>query len=256
MHSDDKYTLKPFLKEKFKGIIWKVVLDEEGPIVAIETRDAENHISQYSAFNFQTGECLFKEQSVEGSWLWSLDKVHRGLVFLHSYITEQSPEHKGIIALNQNGTIEWQHYNKTLYVVSMEGLVTYDPRLQPRRLELLKPEDGTLMGSNIQEYTSYEQEIVLPDIIHHQAGLPSFLPANIEGPVWGLSINNKNCYAYHLKTGDSLTQQLIISQDDTILIQDNLEQNIQKLNPEAFFISRHTLFCIRDEKREIVSYLV
>ncbi|WP_256012563.1 DUF4905 domain-containing protein [Desertivirga xinjiangensis] len=256
MHSDDKYTLKPFLKEKFRGIIWKVVLDEQEPVIAVETRDPENHISEYSAYNFETGTCLFKEQSVEDSWLWSLDKAHEGLIFLHSYISEQSPEHKGIIALNRNGALEWQQYNKTLQAVSVDGLVTYDPRIQPRRLELLKPENGMPIANNIQHYTSYEQDIRLPDIINNSKELPSFFPANVEGPVWVLSIDDKNCYAYHIKKGGNLTQQLIISQGNNILIQDNLEENIQKLNPEAFFISRHNLFCIRGEKREIVSYLV
>ena len=66
----DKYTLKPSLSETFKGIIWKVETDDDGPVVAIETRNIADRQASYSAFNYKTGECLFKEISVEESWSW------------------------------------------------------------------------------------------------------------------------------------------------------------------------------------------
>jgi hypothetical protein len=255
MLSQDKYILKPFLREKFNSIIWKIEIDTENDLIAIETRDSENRTAYFSAFNFAIATCLFKEVTVEQSWTWGLDRVANGFIYLHSYVAEQSPEHKGIIALNKLGQIGWQQFNKTLHAVSKEGLIVYDPKLQPRWLDLLQPETGTILKSNIKNYQPAEREILVPDLIYDLSIHPQ-LPQNIFGPIYFLQYNLKNCYAYHIKESENYIQQLLITQEDSILLKENLTPPIQKLNPEAFFITRGNLFCIRDEKREIVSYLV
>ncbi len=254
MHQD-KYILKPFLKEKFNSIIWKIEIDTQNCILAIETRDVENREAYYSAFDFEKGEVLFKEVKVEDGWRWGLDRLSKGIVFLHSYVTDQSPEHKGIIALNKSGNIEWQHFNKTLHDVSNEGLIVYDPKMQPRWLELADAGTGQILKSNIKAYQVPDREILVPDAITDKQ-LHPLLPDETAGPIYFISYNGKSCYAYHLRVKENFLQQLLITQDDKVLVRENLTPVIQKLNPEAFFISRNNLFCIRDEKREIVSYLV
>lgn len=255
MPFEEIHLLKPLLSEKFKGVIWKIELDAEHPIISVETRDAEQHITQFSSFNFSTGENLFKEISVEDSWHWGLDKVHKELTFLHSYVAEQNPEHKGIIALNKAGNIEWQQFNKSLYSITPNGLIVYDPKLQPRWYDLLNPQNGKTLQSNIKSFLELGHDITFPyPLLKEQ--IPSFLPDNIIGEIYFIAYNSKQYYAFHNLEENKLCQQLIISEGDKILLKDYLAKNIQKLNPEAFFISRGSLFCIRDEKREFVSYLV
>ena len=123
------------LSATFKGIIWRVETDDKHPVVAIESRDIANRNTCFSAFNYQTGECLFNEITVPESWFWSLDRVSNATILLHSFVNEGSPEHKGIVAINSAGDIIWQHYNKTLYDVANNGIITYDPKIQPRILD-------------------------------------------------------------------------------------------------------------------------
>lgn len=251
----DKYTLKASLTETFKGIIWKVETDGNNPIVAIETRTIADRITHYSAFNYETGECLFKEITVEDSWFWSLDKVHNGIVFLHGYIHESNPEHKGIIALNSDGNIKWQQFNQTLYDITDQGLLVYNPKIQPKIVELISVESGASLPLP-QNHITISRNIIIPDIVMDLSLFSHLIPQDIHGPVFYKKVNNKDILVYHLKTKDLFTQQLTVYQDGSLLLEDILAADIQKLNPEAFFIEHNHLFYIRNNKREFVSYLV
>jgi hypothetical protein len=140
--------LKATITKSFKDRIWKVDLDSQNPIIAIETRAVEDHKTYFSAFNYATGETLYKEITVPDSWHWSLDKVHKGTIFLHSYVHDGSPEHKGIIAIATSGEIIWQHYHLTLHAVTNAGLLAYNPKVQPKMLQLLSAQTGEVINTN------------------------------------------------------------------------------------------------------------
>ena len=209
----DKYTLKPSLSETFKGIIWKVETDDDGPVVAIETRNITDRQASYSAFNYKTGECLFKEISVEDSWSWGLDRVHKGLVFLHSYVHESNPEHKGIIALNNEGNIAWQHFNKTLYDISDAGLVVYNPKIQPKTFELIAPENGEFLKTLSQPYSPVSKDILVPDVIEDTTPFQKLVSETIIGPVFYKQVGENDILVYHVKNGELFNQQLAVYQE-------------------------------------------
>lgn len=251
-----KYTLKPTLKEKFKGIIWKIETDALNHVIAIETRDPENREAFFSAFDFSTGKTLFKEISVDDSWNWGLEKTVEKTFFLHSYINDKTPEHKGIIALNGEGKISWAAYNKALEAIAVEGLIAYNPSVQQKQLELLKPATGEVIKNRIINYTLLPKEIYFPQILPSESPLRTGINESITGPVFYIHYNDKDCISFHSLVNEIISQQLIIKQGDSIFHREILEQNIQKINPEPFFIEQNHLFCIRDNKREIVTYLV
>lgn len=256
MSASYKYNLKPSLSETFEGIIWKVETDDTNSIIAIETRDIPGRRTHFSAFNYTTGECLFKEATVEDGWFWSIDRVYSGLVFLHSYVNESNPEHKGMIALNKGGEVQWQQFHKTLYDVSDKGLIVYNPKIQPKLFELIAADTGTTITTKVQEYLPLTRDILIPDVMNDVSFIQRLLPQNLVGPVLYTEFNNKLFLAFHLQTGTSYLQQLAVYHHESLLLQDNLSTDIQKMNPEAFFIQHGHLFYIRNNKREFVSYLV
>ena len=256
MSSMDKYTLKPSLSETFKSIIWKIETDDTESVVAIETRNSSDRISHYSAYNYATGECLFKEVTVEDSWHWSLDRVHQGMVFLHSYVNENHPEHKGIIALNKQGKISWQQFNITLYDITDKGLMIYNPKIQPKSFDLIAAADGSKISANPNKFIPVPRSIIIPDILSDSALVKNLLPENFVEPIFFKKFNDKVILVYHVRNENSFSQQLAVYQDENLILQDNLATDIQKLNPEAFFIERNHMFCIRSNKQQFVSYLV
>lgn len=255
MSTVDKYTLKPSLTEKFEGIIWKIETDDKEPVIAIETRNIADRKTYYSAFNYLTGDCLFKEITVEDSWLWGLDRVHNGFVFLHSFINDNSPEHSGIIALDTTGEIAWTHYNKTLEDITDQGLLVYNPKIQPKTFNLISAEDGHNLAGNTSSASLF-QEVILPDMHINAANFEYAFPHNINVPFFHKHYNHKDIFVYHSQNQNLFTQQLVVYQANSILFKDILAADIQKMNPEAFFIQRSHLFYIRNNKQEFVSYLV
>ena len=256
MSASYKDKLKPSLSETFKGIIWKVETDDKKSIVAIESRDLANRITHFSAFDYENGTCFFKEITVEDGWFWSLDRVHSGIIFLHGYVNESNPEHKGIIAINDEGEIAWQQFHNTLAEVTDKGLVVYNPKIQPKMASLISPLNGEVLSARVMEFTPVERQIDLPDSLDSPEILQHLLPENLIGTVYHSSVNDKHIVVFHTKSGDLHNQQLIVVQQENILLEDYLATDIQKLNPEAFFIERGHLFYIRNDKREFVSYLV
>ena len=70
-----------------------------------------------------------------------------------------------------------------------------------------------------------------------------------------LKISELEIICFHEKINHALQQRLIVYQGDKILHEDILISNIQKLQPESFFILNKQLIYIRN-KDEIVSYFV
>lgn len=256
MSTVDKYTLKPSLTERFEGIIWKIETDDNEPIIAIETRNVADRKTFYSAFNYVSGECLFKEITVENSWLWGLARVHDGVVLLHSYKNDNSPEHAGIVALNSSGQIAWTQYNRTLEDVTDLGLLVYNPKIEPKVFDLISVISGQILAGTSSLFTSLFQEVILPDIRIDTGNTECSLPQNISVPFFHKHYNQKDIFVYHTQVQNLFTQQLVVCQAGKTILEDNLAVDIPKMNPEAFFIQRNHLFYIRNSKQEFVSYLV
>ncbi len=253
MSIENKYTLKPALEEVFDGIIWKLETDAEEPLIAVECRNVEKHTSSISLFDFSTGICHFKDLLPQDSWNWNLDKVYKGHVFLHGYKSSGSPEHLGIICINNKGVITWQTFNKTLHSISEEGLIAYTGQVEPRQLELLSLENGTTLHYGLKHYTAPKVEIVFPQPFLEKE---IHLPDNHAGPVLKCVYKNKVLLSYHTKQSRDYTQHLLVFDAGAQVLNIILEQNIPKLNPEAFFIQHSHLVCIRNRGSEIISYLV
>lgn len=252
-----KYTLKPALQANFNGIIWKVETDPTSRVIAIETRNPKDRTASFSAFNFETGTPLFKEVTVEDSWHWGLDMACHEMVYLHSYINEKTPEHKAIIALNSSGNIAWQIYNRTLDSAIADGLVVYNPTVQQKHFELLDPASGEMLKSNISNLVPLDRNVYFPETTTE----PSLLLrigeiGTLVGTASLLVYNNKDCISFHAVKDSILSQYLLIISNGSVIHEEILEHNIQKLNPEPFYIEQDHLFCIRNNKAEIVAYLV
>ncbi|HCN83600.1 MAG TPA: hypothetical protein DIT07_08255 [Sphingobacteriaceae bacterium] len=248
--------LKPGLSEKFNSIIWKIEIDEGQELIAIETRDKNAHSAAFSSFNYVTGKCYLKEQNTENSWWWGLDRAYNGLLYLHGYKSESSPEHSGIIAWDaKTGKIKWQRFNYALDNISDQGLIVYNPSIQSAKPELISPETGTIKEI-IAENALIQRHILFPEAYNNLLPLPDFIPSNAVEPFLYLDYHGKKCWSFHVKTEDGFTQKLIIAENDEIILSDNLATGIQKLNPEAFFMQKSYLFCIRNNNYEITSYLL
>jgi len=251
----NKNILSPIFSIKFGGIIWKIEVNDKYGLIAIESRSLESKKTSFSVINYKTGEVLIKEKIFQETWNLSLAYIAEKNLIITAFNQAGSPESKGIISVNiQDAEVLWEHYNLSLNKVSDEGLQVYDPRINPRRLSWI----SHIHGENIAESVKIEQnyETLIHPEFRTQFSIPDFiLREEIVGDLSVLCVRDLTIISFHEKVQNNIQQRLLVYQDDTILLDEILIGDIQKLQPESFFMQKNHLFYIRN-KNEIVSYLV
>ena len=86
--------------------------------------------------------------------------------------------------------------------------------------------------------------------------MPNFIEHGlIIGQISVLHKDGLSIVSFHQKMKNNMQQRLVVYQDDRIFIDDIIIDDIQKLQPESFFMMNKQLLYIRN-KNEIVSYFV
>jgi hypothetical protein len=245
----NKDTLKPLLKQQIEGIIWKIVLDDEQNCLAIESRTLTKQVL-FSVYDFNQQCFIILNYSFEEKWQLGLLALYQHKLILHGFENEFAPTQKNILVFNLiDKNIGWQNYSHTAQAIYKEGIVAYNAKIMPRKLELLDLNTGNSLGllkadSNLQEL---ENQIILPE---HQ------LSENIWNTAQQLIYKDLFIRSLYLKNKDSYTQIIeVYHKENNILLSDILNDNIQKLAEDTFFVWLGKLVYIRN-KSEIVSYLL
>lgn len=241
--------------EKFHGLIWRLQIHEETGYLAIENRDIETKKVSFSILNLNKGEFHFKERVYAEPMNANLAYLSANSLLLKLNESIESPESSGLISIDINsGKILWEKYNVGIQQATDYGLQIFDIKIHPRRYYWINHLDATIIpepNPNIQHNSS----LIFPEI-NNQFIIPNFIEHTIiEGGVSVLKISELEIICFHEKINHALQQRLIVYQGDKILHEDILISNIQKLQPESFFILNKQLIYIRN-KDEIVSYFV
>ena len=243
-------SINPVINQHFHGLIWKLETDIEHNLIYVETRNEQNHTAGFSSLNLKTGQANFLEIIPEEKWLVGLNGGRKGILFLHGYLSDQTPEHKGITALDgTTGKQLWADYNLSLETFTTDGLLAADQRFQSKRSVLLEDATGNVKtGIDLNQLKDDEQPIQIPYMLRL---LPQNLSSLITGTITGeISCFNYNPYliiSLHTQNNGLLLQHIFILEDETIIYQDLLNEQIQKLQPEAFVVVKNYLVYIKNK---------
>jgi len=241
--------------QKINSLIWRIQINEENGYLAIESREQESQKVYFSVLNIKNGSFLFKEKSFAEPLNANLVFLDEDSLILKLNQNTSSPECIGIIAVDLNSAdILWEKYNLSLEEVTRYGIRVYDYKIYPRSFfwinhknaeKLPNPEQPQYINSLLQfPQLVYDYEI--PKTINHYP---------IIGGVFSLNTGDIQIICFHEKFEENLQQKIVFYQDSNILLEDILIKNIQKLQPESFFMFDKQVFYIRN-KDEIVSYFV
>src|SRR5471030_2358796 len=104
--------LSPFISEEFNGAIWRMEIDSLSETVFVEIRNSTEKIVSFGSVNLLTGKVNFKDLTTPERWLTGIEADWNGVLLLHNYQSENSPVHKGVIAVDAiSGEIIWSNYN-------------------------------------------------------------------------------------------------------------------------------------------------
>ncbi|RYE16728.1 MAG: DUF4905 domain-containing protein, partial [Sphingobacteriaceae bacterium] len=182
------------------------------------------------------------ELIMEEKWMIGLEGGRQSILFLHGYKSEQSPEHKALIALDGlTGKQLWADYNFSLEAFTTVGLLAADQRFQTKKTVMLDYQTGTLISNTNQQQDDF-QEIRYPMMLRL---LPENLAALISGTITGeISCLNYNSFliiSLHTQKNGLLVQEIFIVENEAVIYRDILNEGIQKLQPEAFVLVENCL---------------
>ncbi|SDM58215.1 protein of unknown function [Daejeonella rubra] len=247
--------LRQIFSEKFKGLIWKIRIQEKKGYLAIESRQLESGKIAFTVLDHQTGEINFKEKSFLEPMNLNLAYAAQNNILLTANEHTESPASKGLISVNiVDGEILWERYNFTLNQAVPDGVQVFDPKIYPRKYTWI----DHISAENIveQENSQYENSYLIFPALVESYTLPDFIDHGpIQGDISVLSFNRLSMVCFHQTFENNMQQRLVVYQDDRILLDDIMIAGIQKLQPESFFIVNKRLLYIRN-KDEIVSYFV
>lgn len=238
----------PVIEHLFAGLIWKLEVDTAQELLFVETRNAENHTAAFSSFNLKTGENYFAELVLEEKWLIGMEGSRNGMLFLHGYSSAQSPEHKAIIALNAfSGKHIWADYNLSAETFTTTGLLAADQRFQNKKNVLLDYKTGEILQKTADLKEDFQQITYPLMLFLPPKNLAGLIQDEIVGEISCLNYNPYIIISLHTQKNSALQQQLFIIKNDTIVYQDLLNDQIQKLQPEAFIIVKNHLIYLKNK---------
>ncbi len=243
--------LLPFINEQVNGVIWRLEIDSLSDILFLEVRSADNKEVSFASFDLKSGTINFKQFSLPERWLTGIEGAHDGVLLLHHYQSATSPVHKGIEAIDgTNANILWSNYTYGFDSLSVNGPVVYNLQIQPKKLFLIDIKTGAYLRA-------FEPtiDIVAPNYIEVPDVLPlSKLPSSINIEPYGNSIyyleyNKVRVVSLHALTDGILKQYLYVVADENIIYEDILNDDIQKLQPEAFIVRKNCLIYIKNRSK-------
>lgn len=240
--------LNPVIDHTFSGLIWKLEIDAATNLIFAETRNSENRTVAFSSFSLKTGQVYFLEVMTEEKWLTGMEGGRCGMLFLHSYKSPQSPEHKAVIALNAfSGKQVWADYNFSAEAFTTAGLLVTDQRFQTKKTVLLDYQTGKLLPKPVDLADDFQQIQNPLMLLLPPQNLADLIPKTIIGEISCLNYNSYLIISLHTQKNGALLQQLFIIENDEIIYQDLLNEQIQKLQPEAFIVVNNHLIYLKNK---------
>jgi hypothetical protein len=246
----NKDTPKHLLSETVKGIIWKIVLDDELEIIVIESRTTDKKVYFY-AYDFKNSTFLIKDKIFDETWHLGLINIVNGIIYFHGLENEHAPTHKNIIAYRLiDDKILWQNYTHAANQIFKDGIVAFNSRILPRKLELIDLKTGAflknILPEDILKLKIISNQIIIPENIH---GNDNWETQQI------LKWKELTISSFYKQNENKINHILQISSKNEVIYKDLLNEDIQKLVEDTFFVWLGKLVYIRN-KSEIVSYLL
>lgn len=243
--------LLPFINEQLNGIIWRIEIDSLANTLFLEVRNTENKQVSFASFDITTGHTNFKDFTLPERWLTGMEAAYNGVLLLHHYQSATSPVHKAIVAINGlNATTLWSNYTYAFDSLSVNGPIAYNTQIQPKKLFVIDIETGTHLRA-------FDPAIdgLLPNHIGAADILPSSaLPSLIAIEPYGNSIhyleyNTFRIVSLHAFKDGLLKQYLYVIRNEKVIYEDILNDDIQKLQPEAFILHKNCLIYIKNRSQ-------
>ncbi|GGH19018.1 DUF4905 domain-containing protein [Mucilaginibacter phyllosphaerae] len=241
---------RPHIALSFPSTVWRLQIDGQTDLLGIELRNEADKQTSFASLNLVTGQMYFTDLTLPERWLTGIEGIYQGIMLLHYYKQETGPEHKAIIAIDTaTGAERWSNYSLALDHLAAAGPVVYNTNMLPKKLMLADILTGqTLRPFDAATDKPLENNIRTPAMLTAGELPPGILPDEPYGNmVHYLNHNNYIIVSLHTLKNGALQQHLYIINNNEVIYHDLLNQDIQKLQPEAFVLHKNILVYIKNK---------
>lgn len=263
--------LKNAFHVRYKGVIWKIRPDESAEHLVTEVRSPENKIAFFSCIRTDSGKATFDHFQLQEPWFCGLEAAAHGTAFLHGYLSETLPEHRGIFAVDlAGGKLLWEDYNLVFDQAVQEGVVAWNYKAEPRRYQLIDPRSGR----SIRYFRSRTEamgdtnlpgtpEMHYPSRVTLDTPLRELLPENVLSEADLLEWKGYRILSCYVLRNDKEEEKnrpldhylLVFDGGGNRIHQDLLAGGILQPAMDTFFVMNDRLYYIKS-KAEILAYLL
>lgn len=264
--------LKDILKNfsiDFAGFIWKVRLDTQSDLLALEIRDADQYQTSFATFNINTGQILCKDVFLEESWWLDLVTIHQSILLVHNYEDQQQPRPSGIWAIDgKNGEILWHLVGREFVAIQGQQVITQRLEAEITQYELFELRSGLFDKELSHPNLDYSSDILPSSLVYpirYHEGEKNFqivkefikkrIKVEILGAVDYLEYENLLFISYFFGKNSQLNNKLLtLDLKDNVILHELLDLNLRGIALDTFFIYNTQLIFIK-EKKQLNGYL-
>ncbi|TSD66395.1 DUF4905 domain-containing protein [Inquilinus sp. KBS0705] len=242
--------LQPFIAQTFANTIWRLEIDALTGIMVLELRNQPEKQVSFATISLKSADVYIQNYTTPERWLTGVEAIYNGVMLLHHYKTESGPEHKAIVAVDAvTATQFWSNYSLAFDHMSVNGPVVYNTTMLPKKLVLADIRTGEVK----RPYDSVADKplpnnIVVPEMVAANQLPAASLPTDAYGNIVHYLNHNKYIIvSLHTFKNGLLQQHLFIMDDTGIVYQNLINQDIQKLQPEAFVLHKNALIYIKNK---------
>jgi hypothetical protein len=241
--------IEAHIAQRLSGTIWRLEVDSTTATLFVEIREERDRLVLFTSIDLVTGKINFNNLIIDERWLAGIEASYNGVLLLHQYESANTPVHKGLIAIDgKTGNALWSNYNYAFDHLSNHGPVVFDTRIQPRKFFIADINNGaTLRPINPSIDFDVNNHIQVPAIFPGELVEGLALPETAnQSPVHYMEYNTLRIVSLHTLFTGRLQQRLYVFKGNEMLYEDLLNDDIQKLQPEAFVMHDNHLIYIKN----------
>lgn len=249
-----KNTINKVFQKKFPNNIWKIEIDIFHNYLAIEVRDKQTTLPQYTVFDF-SGQLISSSSYIPLEKEWMMEGIQKGFIILKK-VGENTPVKEGIRVIHSNSGQEvFTNYEYQLLDVYEDYIKVRHRSVVSGNELYLRIEDGTLHSNRDIDITHLPRNGVIFPIVYNKT--PHFFSAEkITDYLWLSKAGEHYIWCYHQHESDSYCLVLAVSDLNQVLYREVIIDRLERMIPQPYFQVGRNLFFLSQNKQEIVSYLV
>lgn len=237
--------------------IYRLLTTESDKII-IEERDKEKKEAFFTCLNIQSGKKIFYDFQLEEKYWIGIKEIYKDVILFHRYERPDLPNHKGVIAFDINSqSILWENQSNFLFInndkiflssnefgiqkIIAVNYLTGEIEKQTKEV-ITNPEKGNIAS---YLYSKKISRFEFQELIH-----PKF-KKEIEDYLIKDDINfaekdDFKFFSFHIINNKEKFNNIFyaVSKEGKVILKQTLNKNIEKIEPESFFIKNDLLFLL------------